>query len=346
MQQLSLLIFSNNDIKEAQGLVEDLYSIVDQIVIVDSSKRREFNSLKNFKAKNKLVKLEIHRAPAFGYADPAREYGLLLCKHRWVLYVDTDERLNEALKTDIKKLIAGNTSVYAIKRFEDAHITGEKGTLFTWQIRLYDKNRIRYRGVIHEQPIVNGHVERMPDKYCMLHIREFRKARRYGELELFECFSYATYNKRLMEYLQSLTVPDREIGQTATGKAAYALLRAYEVITFRHQEQEISGFDYVMYYSLRDFVLNMRMRNIGNMLRVIPRYTEHVRKLELLRKKYNNHKIFEISKIIETDGIIRFLELDNRKKFEALTREYENKPQGVDLLIKLLIKRYDGLYAN
>lgn len=91
MQKLSVLIFSKNDAHKAIGLIEDIYGIADEIVLVDSSESAQRNTILNAKRRNKLGKLRVFYAVALGYPDPLRMYALSKCKNEWVLLIDTDE---------------------------------------------------------------------------------------------------------------------------------------------------------------------------------------------------------------------------------------------------------------
>ena len=163
--KLSVLIFSRNDIKEALELIEDVYGIADDIVLVDSSDNNLHKRLLSSRAKLGLRKLRIFYTIPIGYPDPLRMYALKKCRYEWVLLLDTDERLSGRGKEDVKELISNtDASAFAIKRYEE--FSGKApGAFFTWQQRLFRKTDVRFRGIVHERPEVNGIVEKAPDDF-------------------------------------------------------------------------------------------------------------------------------------------------------------------------------------
>jgi len=54
--------------------------------------------------------------------------------------------------------------------------------------------------------------------------------------------------------------------------------------------------------------------------------------------------IVEIGKIIETKGVIKYLQLDRESIIKKLDRKYAGKKQGIDLLIRLLKDKYNNKY--
>lgn len=356
MQRLSVLIFSKDDVDKATALIKDIYSIADQIVVIDSSSKSNLKRLEAIKKKMRLKKLEIFHTVALGYADPLRMFGLHKCRYDWVLHLDTDERVNEALKNDVKSVV-GSTGAhaFAIKRYEEAHLNGETTSFFTWQIRLYNRNFVRFKGITHEQPIVDGTVERLDDKYKMLHIAELqgKASHEYTKMEMFERFSYEAFNERILDYAFKAMMPaQRDFKKTALGKVIYDVLRIYEALTFRKADEEISNLDYFTLYSLRDLAFQIKMRHFKahqieerrweGMASILPNRMTYISRLNKWRSAKNSKAIFEIAKNIEKDGIIRYLRLDDDDTIRELNEKYEGKKQGVDLLIKLLEDRYYG----
>jgi glycosyltransferase involved in cell wall biosynthesis len=340
------LIFSKDDVDKAAALINDVYAIADQLVLVDSSSAGNLRRLKAIKKEKGLKKLEIFHAVAFGYADPLRMFGLHKCKHDWVLYLDTDERISEALKSDVKRIISdARAHAYAIKRYEEAHLSGERSQFFTWQIRLYDRNFVRFMGIPHEQPIVDGAVERLDTRYHILHIVELKVWANYWTLEMDERFSYETFNERILDYAFKIMMPARrDFRKTALGKLMYGALRACEALTLKKADEEISSFDYFALYLLRDLVYQIKMRNLAGMLRALPNRIRYMKMIKERQSTQNGRVMFEIYRKIEKIGIIKYLGLDDDKMVRMLNEKYAGKKQGIDLLVKLLEDKYYGRY--
>jgi hypothetical protein len=340
------LIFSKDDVDKAASLIKDVYAIADQIVLIDSSSARNLKRLKAIKKERGLKRLEIFHAIALGYADPLRMYGLHRCRHEWVLYLDTDEKISDALKNDVKRIISKpGARAYAIRRYEEAHLSGEATQSFTWQIRLYNRNFVRFTGIPHEQPIIDGAVERLDAKYQILHIVEWKVWSDYGKLELLERFTYETFNERILDYVFKITMPARRNPEkNALERFIYGLLRAYETLGLKKANDEISDFDYFALYSLRDLAVQIKMRNLAGVLGVIPNMTRYTNRLKKLRMAKNGKAMFEIYKNIEKIGIIKYLRLDDDRIIDALNRKYAKKKQGIELLMKLLEDRHYGTY--
>jgi hypothetical protein len=208
MQKLSALIFSKDDIEKAVDLIEGIYSIADEIVIIDSSNKRQKTMLLNVKNRLKLRKVRIFHAVALGYPDPLRMYALSKCRNAWVLLIDTDERLSRGLKHDIRKIILNPGCVaFDIKRYE-----GVNGGAFTWQTRLFRRTEVEFRGLLHEHAIVNGSVQRLTSAdYYMEHRNELMKhnkmyeQRDYTDMRMFDAHPVLAYLPDIYLFLTSFS---------------------------------------------------------------------------------------------------------------------------------------------
>jgi len=350
LEKLSVLTFSRNNIDSIIQLINDIYNIADQIVVIDSSEEKEYTKLQEEKKAKNLEKVNIYHALALGYADPLREYGLLKCKYDWVLYLDGDERISEELRKNIRDIIGNaKTRAFALKRFEEATLDGNKTDFFTWNIRLFDKRFISFKGIIHEQPEVRGRLEKLPGQYYLLHVREYRSPtyQEYRKAEQFERFSYGLFNERLLDYISKWVMPsDRKIEKERTGKFILFLLHAYEKITLRKPEDEVSNFDYANLFFIRDLAYAIKRRSIKTIFWAVKE--RHVRSLRIkaLKAMPDSRELFEISKKIQAIGIIKFLGLDDEHTIKTLNKRYKNQNQGISLLTKLLKERYKSVQSR
>ena len=191
-QRLSVLIFSRNDVGDALSLIRDVYSTADDIVLVDSSDEIRHKKLIAYKNSHRLDKLRIYYVIATGYPDPIRMYALKKCRYEWVLLIDTDERLSSYAKEHIKELIAStDASAFAMKRYEN-YTVKSRGSFFTWQLRLFRKSDVKFRGILHEQPSVNGLVEKPAEEFYIGHIASMRgrSSGDYSRMAIFDRMSY------------------------------------------------------------------------------------------------------------------------------------------------------------
>lgn len=184
---LSLLIFAINEAEEVVSLASEMYRTVDEIVVVDSSDARRFRLLEKRKAQEKLDKIKLFHAPALGYAEPYRTYGISKCSNDWILLLDTDERLSTHLRLNIRKIIGNaNFNVMQIKRYEHVTKSGSKSNFFTWQVRLFRKDSVEFKGLTHETPLMKDPIEKLEsENEYISHLDELRHIRHYNKMDLF-----------------------------------------------------------------------------------------------------------------------------------------------------------------
>jgi len=338
MTGLSVLIFSRDDAAAAAGLVGDLRGIADEIVIIDSSRGAQRSKLERLCGEyGGWIKL--YRAVALGYPDPLRMYGLHRCSNRWVLLIDTDERVSGAFGRDMKHIIggAGGADAFAIRRSEPMR-EGERAKLYTWQIRLFRKDRVEFTGLVHEQATVRGRLARLDGgRYTLQHSRGIGgdAPAEYSKMAMFERLSYDSYNRKVMDYVSKLLM-----GSSRKGGRVMAIMRIYERLLSRDPNAEISGFDYFCYFWMRNVFYSMiRGEYMGALLAAHNAYSE-LEAVRRFRRDDGSGEAFEISRIINKIGIIKFLGLDKDAAVEALNRKYGNSAQGIRLLQKLLLERY------
>lgn len=344
MKGLTLLIFSRNDIDKALGLIKELYETTDEIVLMDSSDKAQRKDLRE-KAKN-LKKVRSFYTVPLGYPDPMRMYGLTKCRREWVLLLDTDEKLSEDLKKEVNGLInSTDADAFAIRRLEEASGQKAKGSYVTWQIRLFKKDRVSFSGLRHEQAVVKGKLLRLhDDKYYMSHLEEVRGSTDSESIKLRsfdERLSYQTYNKRFLEYLAKFSVPKGDVKETALGKFFMSSLLLYQRIGRKKPESEVSNLDYFALNMLKEIGFTLNGRPLGRMLDVIPYNVARIKTIKEWKASENARESFEISKIINRIGIIKFLDLDKESTIKRLNRLYKDKKKGIGLLVELLYEKYE-----
>lgn len=345
MQKLSVLIFSRDEVEKTLGLVNDLYDVADDIVLMDSSNKANRNRLHAAKKSQKLGKLQIFYVVSLAPLEALRMYAFKKCRFSWVLLIDTDERLNTALKSKIKSIIGdAKCSAFAIKRYEDV-AKGKRTGFYTWQIRLFRKELVEFKGFLHEQATVKGTTEKLDDRYSMDHVAEL-KTINYGEeyqkmLKL-DRLSYGLYNKRVMDYVSKLLMPkSRSVDKTLLGGVINSLMLGYETVIMKKQDEEISNFDYFMYYTLLDLGYALKRQNIKSVMRALQKETVYLKRVNEWRKEPDADEMFEISKIINKTGVVKYLGLDKEATIQKLNRKYGNRKPNGDLLIELIKEEYE-----
>ncbi len=343
------MTFSRNHTSQVLGMVDDLYSLVDEIILVDSSNKEGRKELLSAKRKKGWKKLKIFYMVPLGFVETCRSYGLTKCTNDWVLYLDADERPSEELRSDIKKIIStAKHSAFIIKRYED--VSGGELRSFTFQTRIFKKSMIRYKGIIDERPEVRGGTDYLDSPYYITHERvlmrhqfnEYYK-RRHSFLE-FESISYSQYNQLIQEYISRLRGMTYEEGRASLlARVAKKTMLAYESIGLKRQEQELSNFDYFAFALIKEFAFGAKGGN-PNVILSGPRVA-YMRAKEMARLKAmpDHSASFKIAKIINNVGMVKFLGLDKDSVISKLNRQYmDNRKgmQGLSLLAHLLREKY------
>jgi hypothetical protein len=340
--RVSLLVPTRNDADKALRLVSDLHDYVDDIVLLDSSEGKERQKLLD--ARKKFRKLKLLYVVAMGYPEPVFKYGMNACRNEWVLLLGTDERLNDAMKKELRSIPRSNVSAFTVKRYEAVHLDGTRTPFFTWQVRLFRKSRTFFKGLLHEQPIVKGRISELGGSYAIEHVIEEKgdASHEYNKMNILERFSYETFNERVMDYASKVLVPSqRDIKNMPLGRFIHGLLRTYETAAFKKPGSEISNFDYFSLYFMRDLAYLVKQADIKGMISLTSKELATNRQIREWRSRKDSAQMFEISKIIHRIGITRYLGLESQKNIDVINREYAHGERGVSLLITMLKRKYE-----
>ncbi|MDE1870452.1 MAG: hypothetical protein KGH71_05755, partial [Candidatus Micrarchaeota archaeon] len=151
------------------------------------SDRKNMDRLEIERRRNKLDTMSVFHAPALGYAEPYREYGISKCKNDWILLLDTDEKLSVHLRMNLKKIVDNaDFNVLKVKRYEHVSPKGSISSYYTWQVRLFRKGSVNFLGLTHETPEMIGTVESLDSgSEYISHMDELRHERFYNKMDLF-----------------------------------------------------------------------------------------------------------------------------------------------------------------
>ncbi|MEM1831226.1 MAG: glycosyltransferase family 2 protein [Desulfurococcaceae archaeon] len=167
--KISFITFTYNNVTLLKGLLKNIYDVVDEIIIVDGYSTD--GTIEVAESYNATVYLR----PAKGFVEPERMFAISKARHEWILYLDPDERLNKKLKNELRNILdhyKKECSAFRIRRVNVTR-TGKLLLGIYWddfQVRIFKKAHVRYRGKIHEQPIVRGDIVQLRDEYLIIHL--------------------------------------------------------------------------------------------------------------------------------------------------------------------------------
>lgn len=339
MYKLSVLLFSKDDIRNVLIAIKSVYKSADEIVLIDSSNKRNRSSLQQKKVALGLTKLKIKYLPPLGYVEPYRMFGLKSCKYKWVLYLDADERINNQLAVDLKQIINKKEDGFLINRI----LYDENGSIKSrvdYQLRLYKKSRIKYSGMLHEIPNLNGRVRRLSLKYWIEHHHS-------SEPDQIKKFITRYLPIEMITGRMSYAIMLRNAAKSHASPAlkCYVKLKLY----LRHMElsDELTKFDYKLFALLQLLAYaksNLAINKILDFSDMVKNYHANNYKVnKFFEVPMKERKLqFEISKEIDdAGGLIRYLELDNKKTVDKITKRYSKlRVYRISLTEDLIRHRY------
>jgi (heptosyl)LPS beta-1,4-glucosyltransferase len=151
VKDISVIIITNNEEKNIRKVLKSV-CWADEIIVVDSESRDKTREIAS------ELGAEVFVRKWTGFADQ-KKYALSLAKNEWVLSIDADEEITEALKKEIEELDENKADGFYIRRenyYLDKHITS-CGWNNDYQLRLFRKAKteMNFR-LVHEGFLVNG----------------------------------------------------------------------------------------------------------------------------------------------------------------------------------------------
>lgn len=131
--------------------IESIYEIADEIIICANGGHDEIEKLSEseFDHESKIIVYETKWESDFG---KARQECLEKCENDWVLWMDTDDVVEEKFIERIKSIINGKTKIPVGTGTIEIKIRDTSGITFN-QKRFFNKNKCRWEGKVHEQLI-------------------------------------------------------------------------------------------------------------------------------------------------------------------------------------------------
>lgn len=147
MPNLSVVIITFNEEHNISRCLDSVQDVADEVVVVDS-----FSSDNTAQICNRYQVNFIQRRWE-GYSD-TKNFANKQAKHNWILSLDADEALSDALKSSIKKL-KENTGPLTCSFNRLTNYCGKWIRHSGWypdvKIRLFDRTQAQWQGKIHEQ---------------------------------------------------------------------------------------------------------------------------------------------------------------------------------------------------
>jgi len=200
----------------------------------------------------------VYRRKPWGFVEPDRMFAVGKCKGEWILYLDTDELPSRSLMKDLRwitsKAEARNVHGFLIKRYDI--IDCELALLTQPQLRLYRRDRVLYKGIVHELPIIQGNVEALPDKYYIMHLLNDISFTRYVKKRL----NYARYASiRWPRHLYTVS-PIKRVILKILPISIYLLTLRYVALTWKNNKSlNMASLKNSLYLSMDDFLLELML---------------------------------------------------------------------------------------
>ncbi len=146
--KLSAVINTKNSASTLARCLESL-SFADEIVVVDMHSTDDTREIaQKYNAK-------IFEYDDVGFVEPARNFAINKASHEWVIMLDTDEELPQALQNKIPALISmQQADIYLLprKNLIFSNWVKEAGWWPDYQPRLFKKDKLRWNEAIHSRP--------------------------------------------------------------------------------------------------------------------------------------------------------------------------------------------------
>ncbi len=180
---ISVIVITKNESKNI-GACLDSVRWSDDIVVVDAQSTDDTAAL----ARTRTTKVFVRPWEGF---SAAKSFALLQTSHRWVLWVDADERVTPQLAEEIGRLPLESTNYAAFTVARRAFFLGRWIRHSGWYpgrvARLFDKTRAVFTpAAVHEGLEINGNITDL--SYDLLHYTDpnlyhyFEKFNRYTSL--------------------------------------------------------------------------------------------------------------------------------------------------------------------
>jgi glycosyltransferase involved in cell wall biosynthesis len=192
MEKISVILITLNEESNLEACLDGV-RWADEIIVVDCGSRDRTRELA-------LMYTDQFHYRAWEGFSRQKAHALGLASHEWVLSVDADERVTEALADEVRKT-AGSAALdgYVLKRdnyFLGRFMTGG-GWQHDYQMRLFRRSKARVTDrLVHESFEIDGAVGRLTNP--LQHFAYASVSSAYGKINAYtslEAIEYATSRK-------------------------------------------------------------------------------------------------------------------------------------------------------
>lgn len=152
MDKISAVIIAKNEEQMIIGALESL-AFADEILLINNNSTDQTKEIAE-KHKAKIVDINTNDF------SEMRNTGLKHAAFDWILYLDADERVDEDLRNNIKKVTKEKSEFSAFKLPRKNYYLGKNEWPTVEKLeRLFKKEYLKeWKGQIHESPIVEGKI--------------------------------------------------------------------------------------------------------------------------------------------------------------------------------------------
>ncbi len=242
---------------EEQHIVDVINNIkfADEIIVVDGLSTDKTPSLLK-----RFPEVTLISRPFKNFADQ-RNYAIAQAKNEWILFIDADERIPDALKNEMFEALSkpNSTVAYMFKRrfYFNKEVIRFSGLQSDTTYRLFKRGYASYDKdkIVHESLVVNGKSRILKSRmthYCFTNNANYkRKMEYYATLKAQELFDQGkkanilhfifrpTY-KFLKNYLVRLGILDGKKGLDICYLTAYGVWYRYKQLKAMHLKQELA----------------------------------------------------------------------------------------------------------
>ena len=167
MAKLSVVIITHNEERNIGRCLNSLVGIADEVVVVDSGSTDGTESI----CRQHGARFVHHDWEGF---SGQKNFAETLASGDWVLSLDADEQVGEALSDNLKRLLADGPregEAYSMNRLTNCcgHWIRHCGWYPDTKMRLWQRGTARWEGDVHEQLVFTKPTKVVPLKGDLLH---------------------------------------------------------------------------------------------------------------------------------------------------------------------------------
>lgn len=165
---ITVLVFVRNERENVLKLLPYLARYVSKFVFIDALST---DGTREICERYGIV----YETQPIGFVEPCRMYGISKVSTEWIFYLDADEYPSRELLEALERIIqyANREGICAIKIRRVNFVRPGHALRFMfqpdYQVRIFRKNCVEYKGILHEQPQIKGKVLKLSDKYLIYH---------------------------------------------------------------------------------------------------------------------------------------------------------------------------------